>query len=110
MIRFALLSLLLAGAAAPAAAQVPEIVVTGQGLAPGRGEPAFDTVTIPRERLVHAPSNRLEEVLREVPGFQLFRRSDARSANPTSQGATLRRRVSDGGGCGSFAAHPALSH
>jgi hypothetical protein len=29
-------------------------------------------------------------VLRDVPGFQLFRRSDARSANPTSQGATLR--------------------
>jgi outer membrane receptor protein involved in Fe transport len=25
-----------------------------------------------------------------VPGFQLFRRSDARTANPTSQGATLR--------------------
>ena len=25
-----------------------------------------------------------------MPGFQQFRRSDARSANPTSQGATLR--------------------
>ncbi len=29
-------------------------------------------------------------MLRDVPGFQLFRRSDSRSANPTSQGATLR--------------------
>src|SRR4051794_33337482 len=29
-------------------------------------------------------------VLRSIPGFHLFRRSDARSANPTSQGATLR--------------------
>ena len=29
-------------------------------------------------------------MLRDVPGFQQFRRSDARSANPTSQGATLR--------------------
>ena len=28
--------------------------------------------------------------MRDVPGFQQFRRSDARSANPTSQGATLR--------------------
>ena len=32
----------------------------------------------------------LEDVLRDVAGFQNFRRSDARSANPTSQGATLR--------------------
>ncbi|MEO9601401.1 TonB-dependent receptor [Parasphingorhabdus sp.] len=33
---------------------------------------------------------RLENVLRETPGLQQFRRSDARSANPTSQGITLR--------------------
>ena len=29
-------------------------------------------------------------MLRDIPGFQQFRRSDSRSANPTSQGATLR--------------------
>ena len=29
-------------------------------------------------------------MLRDIPGFQQFRRSDARSANPTSQGATFR--------------------
>ena len=46
--------------------------------------------TIGRDRLDHSASNRLEDVLRDVPGFQQFRRSDARSANPTSQGATLR--------------------
>jgi len=77
-------------AAAPALAQEQEIIVTGRGLEPGRGEAVFDVVTLPRERLAYAPSTRLEEVLRDVPGFQLFRRSDARSANPTSQGATLR--------------------
>lgn len=33
---------------------------------------------------------RLENSLRSVPGIQQFRRSDARSANPTSQGVTLR--------------------
>ncbi|CAN0581045.1 unnamed protein product, partial [Laminaria digitata] len=32
----------------------------------------------------------VENILRDVPGFQQFRRSDARSANPTSQGVTLR--------------------
>ena len=72
------------------AAPAPEIVVTGQGLGAGRGEDVYDVVTIGRERLANSPSNRLEDVLRDVPGFQQFRRSDARSANPTSQGATLR--------------------
>ena len=33
---------------------------------------------------------RLENALRNTPGLQQFRRSDARSANPTSQGVTLR--------------------
>ncbi|HEY0413985.1 MAG TPA: TonB-dependent receptor [Allosphingosinicella sp.] len=83
MRRLALPFLLLA---APAAAQ--EIVVTGRGLDPAAGEEVFDFVTLPRERLETA--QRLEDVLRDVPGFQLFRRSDARTANPTSQGATLR--------------------
>ena len=77
-----------AAQAQPAAEQV--IVVTGRGLREAPGEAVFDIVTIPRERLILSPSNRLEDVLRDVPGFQLFRRSDARTANPTSQGATLR--------------------
>ncbi|HZG07486.1 MAG TPA: TonB-dependent receptor [Allosphingosinicella sp.] len=81
---------LLAAVAAPAAAQQEEIVVTGRGLRAPQGERVFGTVTIGRDRLAGSASNRMEEVLRDVPGFQLFRRSDARSANPTSQGATLR--------------------
>jgi vitamin B12 transporter len=78
------------GAGPPPPPPPPEeaIVVTGRGLRETAGEAAFDVVTLPRERLESA--SRLEEVLRDVPGFQLFRRSDASSANPTSQGATLR--------------------
>lgn len=34
--------------------------------------------------------DRVENALRSVPGLQQFRRSDGRSANPTSQGITLR--------------------
>ncbi|HEX9932463.1 MAG TPA: TonB-dependent receptor plug domain-containing protein, partial [Allosphingosinicella sp.] len=78
---------------APALAQPeaePPIMVTGQGLRAAPGEAVFDVVEIGRERLANSASHRLEDVLRDVPGFQLFRRSDARSANPTSQGATLR--------------------
>ncbi|MEP3226965.1 MAG: TonB-dependent receptor [Parasphingorhabdus sp.] len=33
---------------------------------------------------------RVENALRSIPGIQQFRRSDARSANPTSQGITIR--------------------
>lgn len=66
------------------------VIVTGRGLEEAQGEAVYGTVTIGRDRLDLSPSNRLEDVLRDVPGFQLFRRSDARSANPTSQGATLR--------------------
>ena len=86
-----LIFLLLATASAPAFAQDDQtILVTGQGLGPGRGEEVYDVVLIGRDRLAHSASNRLEDVLRDVPGFQQFRRSDARSASPTSQGATLR--------------------
>lgn len=77
-------------AAAATLAQEPEIVVTGRGLDAAIGEDAYDATAIGRDRLDHSPSNRLEDVLRDVPGFQQFRRSDARTANPTSQGATLR--------------------
>jgi outer membrane receptor protein involved in Fe transport len=73
-----------------AQAATPDIVVTGRGLGSAPGDEVFDTTVIDRERLTGSASARLEEVLRDVPGFQLFRRSDSRSANPTSQGATLR--------------------
>jgi outer membrane receptor protein involved in Fe transport len=89
-----LLILLLLGTAAPALAQQQtqqeEIVVTGHGLGAGTGEAVYDTVVLDRDQLAASASDRLEDVLLSVPGFQLFRRSDARSANPTSQGATLR--------------------
>jgi outer membrane receptor protein involved in Fe transport len=88
------LSLLAVATPTLAAAQSDEpsqiIVVTGHGLDPGLGEDVYDVTNIDRARLDHSPSNRLEDVLRDVPGFQQFRRSDSRSANPTSQGATLR--------------------
>ncbi|WP_420140484.1 TonB-dependent receptor plug domain-containing protein, partial [Sphingomonas sp.] len=67
-----------------------EIVVTGQGLPALAGDAAYDVVTIDRARLTSTASGRLEDVLRDVAGFQQYRRSDARSAHPTSQGATLR--------------------
>ena len=73
-----------------AIAQEQEIVVTGRGLDAAPGDAAYDISLIDRDRLAQSASNRLEDVLRDVPGFQQFRRSNSRTANPTSQGATLR--------------------
>jgi vitamin B12 transporter len=91
--RLTLLALLVA-APAHATSQpdtAPEnIIVTGRGLAAPAGAAAYASVTIGRERLANDASRRLEDVLRDVAGFQQFRRTDSRSANPTSQGATLR--------------------
>lgn len=72
------------------AAEAPEIVVTGGGLAARPGDAAFDIVTIDRTRIESNASGRLESVLADVAGLQQFRRSDSRSANPTSQGISLR--------------------
>ena len=72
------------------AAQQPEIVVTGRGLDDAPGDRVFDIVTIDRDQIEANPADRLESVLAEVAGLQQFRRSDSRSANPTSQGITLR--------------------
>lgn len=66
------------------------VVVTGQGLPVSPGEHALDIVTIDRDRLQANASQRLESVLADVAGLQQFRRSDSRTANPTSQGITLR--------------------
>ncbi len=66
------------------------IYVSGQGLAQTPATPAYSTVVITREQLTATSSGRLEDALGSVAGFQQFRRSDSRSANPTAQGATLR--------------------
>ncbi|GGB26264.1 TonB-dependent receptor [Sphingomonas metalli] len=72
------------------AADGEDIVVTGRGLAERPGDRAFDTVTIEADRIAQSAANRLETVLADVAGLQQFRRSDSRSANPTSQGLSLR--------------------
>ena len=90
--------LLLIGATLPARAQtaVPPppaegiVIVTGHGLVAPPGTAAYGSVLIGRDRLTNDASGRIEDVLRDVAGFQQFRRTDSRAANPTSQGATLR--------------------
>ena len=86
-----LLTLAALGFVLPAAAQENDtIVVLGSMLPLPPGTPAYGSVTIDRSRLTDSASGRIENVLTDVAGFQQFRRSDSRSANPSAQGATLR--------------------
>jgi outer membrane receptor protein involved in Fe transport len=64
------------------------IVVTGRGLE--EEDKLAATRVIDRVRIERSASGRIENVLRDVAGLASFRRSDSRSAHPTSQGLTLR--------------------
>jgi len=47
-------------------------------------------IQLSREELQSTPALMLDDKLRQVPGFSLFRRSSSRTANPTTQGVSLR--------------------
>jgi outer membrane receptor protein involved in Fe transport len=47
-------------------------------------------VQLTRETLQETPALQLDDDLRQVPGFSLYRRSSSRTANPTTQGVSLR--------------------
>ena len=68
----------------------PPIIVTGKGLENTPATPAYGVQEISRERINSSASGRIEDVLNGSAGFQQFRRSDSRSANPSGQGVTLR--------------------
>ena len=53
-------------------------------------ETAASVVVLGAEELETAAALSADDVLRQVPGFQLFRRTSSRAANPTAQGVSLR--------------------
>src|SRR6476469_7724317 len=66
------------------------IVITGTALPEAKAERVYTVERISRRDIEQSPSHELDQLLKDVPGVQLFRRSDARSGHPTSQGVTLR--------------------
>ncbi|HEY0377405.1 MAG TPA: TonB-dependent receptor [Pyrinomonadaceae bacterium] len=54
------------------------------------GETAASVVTLSQTELTTTAAATLDDALRQVPGFSLFRRSGSRTANPTTQGVSLR--------------------
>lgn len=48
------------------------------------------TILLTTTDVTSTPALRVDDVLRQVPGFSLFRRSDSRTANASNQGVSLR--------------------
>ena len=66
------------------------VVVTAARRAEAAQQVPFSVTVLPGENLREAPAASLDGALRSVPGFSLFRRSDSLTANPTTQGVSLR--------------------
>src|SRR3954454_7795095 len=66
------------------------IVITGKALPEPKAERVYTVERIGRRQIEQSPSHELDQLLKDISGVQLFRRSDARSGHPTSQGVTLR--------------------
>lgn len=77
-------------AALPPQAPEAAIIVTGNALPDPKAERVYDVQRISWRQIEQSPSHELDQLLKSVPGLELFRRSDARSGHPTSQGVTLR--------------------
>lgn len=65
-------------------------MVTGKALPEPKGQRVYDVQGISRRAIAQSPTHELDQLLKDIPGVQLFRRSDAHSGHPTSQGVTLR--------------------
>lgn len=74
-----------------AAASVHEqVTVTASRTGMPLSETAASVLLLSSEALSLTAAVTLDDALRQVPGFSLFRRSGSRTANPTSQGVSLR--------------------
>lgn len=75
------------------------IVVEADRLPNAESGAPFSITVLDENALRRAPELRLDDILRaEVPGFSLFRRNSSRTANPTTQGVTLRNFGPSGAG------------
>ncbi len=77
------------------------VTVTAYRSALGSSDSPVSTRVLDQQQLQQAAVPALEGKLREVPGFELFRRSSSLVANPTTEGVSLR-------GLGSTAASRSL--
>jgi outer membrane receptor protein involved in Fe transport len=67
-----------------------EIIVSATRTDLPLAESPGSTIVFSQADLAVSPALAMDDVLRQVPGFSLFRRTDSRVANPTAQGVSLR--------------------
>ena len=70
--------------------ELPELVTVGRRYPQYLGNSPNQVTVLNRENIEHASQRRLDGVLKQVPGFSLFRRNSSRVAHPTAQGVSLR--------------------
>ncbi len=78
------------------AQSIETVTVTAARMPEPVGQSAFSVVTLSAASLSRA--GRLDAALEQVPGVSLFRRGDSLSANPTTQGISLRAIAPSGAG------------
>jgi outer membrane receptor protein involved in Fe transport len=66
------------------------VLVTANRINTALEDSPADSVTISDDDLASTPAVALDDALRKVPGFTLFRRSSSRTANPGTQGVSMR--------------------
>jgi len=83
-----------AGAAAAATPReplsLPPMVVSAGRVEQRLSDVPTHTTVLTREDIERSTAQTVDDLLREVPGFSLFRRSSSLVANPTTQGVSLR--------------------
>ncbi|HWG58102.1 MAG TPA: TonB-dependent receptor [Candidatus Acidoferrales bacterium] len=72
------------------------VIVTAARTQTTAGEFATSVTQLSRAELQSTPAMTLDESLERLPGFSLFRRSSSRTANPTTQGVSLRGLAASG--------------
>ena len=73
-----------------------EITVSIAGTETRLTETPASVVVLNREDLEQTAAQTTDDALRQVAGFQLFRRSSSRTSNPTAQGANFRGLAGSG--------------
>ncbi len=67
-----------------------EVVVTANRIETRLGETPASIITLSKSEINATAAPTIDDTLRQVAGFSLFRRSGSRNANPTAQGVSLR--------------------
>ena len=73
-----------------------ELTVTATRTETRLGDTAASVVSLSAAELRTTAAATLDDALRQVAGFQLFRRAGSRTANPTTQGVSLRATGASG--------------